>query len=117
MQVDDATLKHWRNVIRDYITDIASVPHPEPVQLTDRVVLDEASDTYLLIVNGWKDGYKRQHGIILHVEINDGKIWIQADGTEDGIAQALVDAGVPTDRIVLAFKSPRMREYSEFAVA
>ncbi|NES83455.1 MAG: XisI protein [Moorea sp. SIO2B7] len=35
--------------------------------------------------------------------IRDGKIWIHYDGMEDGITDELVAAGVPKDRIVLAF--------------
>jgi hypothetical protein len=33
------------------------------------------------------------------------------------VAQELVDAGVPKDRIVLGFKSPEMRKHTEFAAA
>ena len=45
------------------------------------------------------------------------KVWIQHDGTEEGIAEELVTAGIPRDRIVLAFKPPEMRPYTEFADA
>lgn len=45
------------------------------------------------------------------------KIWIQHDGTEDGVANDLVKAGVPRDQIVLAFKSPDLRQHTDFAVA
>ncbi len=33
-------------------------------------------------------------------------IWIQSDGTEVGVANELVEAGVPQKDIVLGFKSP-----------
>lgn len=65
---------------------------------------------------GW-DGYKRIHHAEIDVEVLDGKLWIQFDGTEDGIAMELVAAGVPRDRIVLAFKHPTLRKYSDFAAA
>lgn len=42
-------------------------------------------------------GRKRVHGCLLHVEIIDDKIWIQRDGTEDGIADELVEAWHPAD--------------------
>ena len=54
---------------------------------------------------------------MLHLDIRDGKIWIQHDGTYDGIANALVEAGIPRDRIVLAFKPPDIRQYTGFAVS
>ena len=54
---------------------------------------------------------------LIHLDIIDGKIWIQRDGTEHGIATDLLEAGVPKEHIVLGFKSPEMRQYTEFAVA
>lgn len=35
------------------------------------------------------------YGIIIHVDIRDGKIWIQRDFTEEGVASELVDLAVP----------------------
>lgn len=46
----------------------------------------------------------------------DGKIWVQYDGTEEGVATELVDAGVPKVDIVLGFRHPSVRQYTEFAV-
>jgi hypothetical protein len=51
------------------------------------------------------------------VDIINGKIWIQRDGTEYGVARELVDAGVPKSQIVLGFRPPEIRPYTEFAVA
>jgi hypothetical protein len=52
----------------------------------------------------------------LHLDIKDGKIWIQHDGTEIGIANELVKLGVPKEDIVLAFHEPFVRPYTGFAV-
>jgi hypothetical protein len=65
---------------------------------------------------GW-EGIRRVHGCLVHVDIIDGKFWIQRDGTEYGIARELLDAGVGKDRIVLAFRSLEMRKISDFAIA
>jgi hypothetical protein len=46
-----------------------------------------------------------------------GKIWIQYDGTEEGVATELLEAGVPKAHIVLGFRHPRERKYSGRAVA
>jgi hypothetical protein len=53
----------------------------------------------------------------MHLDIIDGKIWIQRDGTEDGIAYELEDAGVPKCDIVLAFHSEDVRPHTGYAVA
>jgi len=54
-------------------------------------------------------------GCIIYVEIKDGKIWIERDGTEIGIANELVEAGVPKQDIVLGCKAPYRRKFTEFA--
>jgi hypothetical protein len=51
------------------------------------------------------------------IRIQDGKVWIEIDGTEDGIANHLLAAGVPKEDIVLGFQPPEMRKHTEFAVA
>jgi len=52
----------------------------------------------------------------LHLDIMDNKIWIQQDGTEVGIANELVELGVPKQDIVLGFDPPILRKLSEFAL-
>jgi hypothetical protein len=79
-------------------------------------VVDREHDRYLLITQGW-DGYRRIHGLLVHIDIVDGKLWIQQDNTEEGIATQLLEAGIPKESIVLAFKHPSVRPYTEFATA
>ena len=65
---------------------------------------------------GWNDG-KRIHGCLIHIEIVDGKIWIQRDGTEYGITRELETAGIPKSEIVLGFQVPEVRQHTEYAEA
>ncbi|WP_442938932.1 element excision factor XisI family protein [Nostoc sp.] len=51
-----------------------------------------------------------------NVDIKDNKIWIQRDGTEIGIANELVAAGVSKEDIVLGFHAPYKCEFTDFAV-
>ncbi len=80
-----------------------------------QTVFDEENNHYLLMIVGW-NGVRREHGCLVHVDRIDGKFWIQRDGTEHGIASDLLEAGVPKDRIVLAFRSVEMRKLADFAV-
>ncbi|WP_448572638.1 element excision factor XisI family protein [Trichothermofontia sp.] len=50
-------------------------------------------------------------------EIIDGKVWVQRDGTEDGVTDDLVAAGIPTSDIVLGFYEPSVRPYTGYAIA
>jgi hypothetical protein len=53
----------------------------------------------------------------VHIDIIGGKLWIQRDGTEKGIAADLERAGVLKEHIVLGFRSPEVRPHTDYAVA
>ncbi|MEZ4607742.1 MAG: XisI protein [Deinococcales bacterium] len=78
-------------------------------------VIDPIGHHYQLMIMGWFK-YIRSYGAIFHADIIDGRIWIQHDGTEDGIANRLVDMGIAKEDIVLAYQEPFKRAYSGFAV-
>src|SRR5437870_6926135 len=94
----------YRKIIRELIQKYAKF-QPARGDVHIEVIFDEAQDHYELMYSGWNGPY-RIHGSVLHLDIRDGKIRIEYDGTEAGIAEELVEAGVPKDRIVLAFKPP-----------
>jgi len=79
-------------------------------------VFDREGGHYLLLEQGW-DGFKRIRRTWVHVDLLEDKFWIQQDETQDGIAVELMAAGVPKERIVLAFQHPSRRQYGEFAAA
>ncbi|WP_271252615.1 XisI protein [Pseudanabaena sp. Chao 1811] len=78
-------------------------------------VFDMQGDHYQVISVGWENGF-RMYGCLIHVDIKDGKIWIQYDGTEYSVANELIDRGVPKQDIVLAYHAPYARKYTEFAL-
>ena len=57
------------------------------------------------------------HFPLVHIDIVAGKVWIEKDNTESGVAAELVQAGIPKSQIVLAFRPPEVRQLTEFAVA
>lgn len=87
---------------------------PLPYELA--LIFDDDHQQYILRTVGWQKN-KRVLTTILHVAIRNGKIWIEEDWTEEGIATYFLDHGVPNDQIVLGFQAPTMRPYTEFAVA
>ncbi|NEP50857.1 MAG: XisI protein [Moorea sp. SIO3C2] len=80
-----------------------------------QTVFDTEQDHYQLLYVGWR-GNKRDFGCILHLDIKGGKIWIQHDGTEEGLANRLVEMGVPKEDIVLAFHEPEVRQFTGFGI-
>jgi hypothetical protein len=81
--------------------------------LTYDHVIDTQHHRYLLVVTGWQLG-KRVHGIVAHMDIKDGLIWVQEDGTDFGIHTELERLGVPASQIVLAYHTAPAPTATEF---
>lgn len=105
----------YRQIIEKILQDYADFLNSDR-QIQIALVFDHNHDHYLLVETGWQNGY-RIYGTLLHLDIIDQKVWIQHDGTEEGIAEELVAVGIPKTQIILAFKSPEIRPYTGFAVA
>ncbi len=104
----------YSEIICRLLNEYGQIPYSYG-ELERRFIISEDKNSYLLMTLGWQ-GDKRVHSCLIHVEIKDNKVWIQRDGTEDGIAEELVAAGIPKQDIVLAFQPMEVRPYTEYAV-
>jgi hypothetical protein len=108
-------LQRYRQIIRQILTEQAH-PYTHSNDVETEIICDTEHDHYQLTYIGW-EGQQRVFNLILHLDIKDGKIWIQHNGTEMSIAQILRDNGVSTYDIVLGFHSPFKRQFSGYAIA
>ncbi|XPM60454.1 MAG: XisI protein [Leptolyngbya sp. IPPAS B-1204] len=105
----------YRQLIQQLLIQRAKLRAPDD-PVVSQPIFDTECDHYQLVHVGWKDNNTRIYGCVLHLDIIDGKIWVQYDGMEEAIADDLVALGVPKQDIVLAYHSPALRQYTEFAV-
>jgi hypothetical protein len=108
-------LSTYRQIVERLLTVYTKIPYAQG-GLRCEALFDREHDRYALITLGWNAG-KRVHFPLVHIEIVGGKLWIEKDNTEDGVATELVQAGIPKSQIVLAFRSPEVRKHTEYAVA
>jgi hypothetical protein len=108
------TLTQYRNHIQTLLKEHANLVWDNRIQA--ETIFDTEHDHYQLVYVGWRNS-KRVYGVVLHLDIIDNKVWIQQDGTEIGIANKLVELGVPKNDIVLAFDPPNLRKYTDFAAS
>jgi hypothetical protein len=109
------TVEHYRELVQRVMEEYAATPYANG-DYERELVIDRQNDRYLLLTLGW-DGKSRVYYPVIHIDIRDGKLWIQHDATEDGVAMDLIAAGVSKDQIVLAFYPLEARRHSEFAAA
>ena len=115
MDSADNKLNRYRDIIGQTLTEIADYI-PQDSQSPHKTIFDRRADSYALIEVGWVDN-QRVHQFIIHLEIINGKIWVQADNTDLNVTHELERVGIPKSDIVLGFQPPAVRRYTEYAVA
>lgn len=104
---------NYSQIIQDILSNHSAndVANGTEIQL----LFDTERHHYQVLNIGWKE-QRIIYGVIIHVDIKDQKIWIQRDGTEIGIANELIAAGISKEDIVLGFHAPYKRQFTDFAV-
>ena len=108
-------LARYREAIKRILTDHAQISTTAD-EAEAQLIFDETHDHYQLNYVGWRE-YKRIFGPVMHFDIKNGKIWIQYNGTEDAVAERLVEMGIPNSDIILGFHSEFKRQFTQYAVS
>jgi hypothetical protein len=109
-----ATLNEYQQKIQDLLTELANYGSSDR-EVESQLIFDLQRDHYQLVHVGWRNK-RRIYGCVVHLDIKDGKIWIQHNGTEFDIAVMLSEMGIPKQNIVNGFHSSYMRQFTDFAV-
>ncbi|KKI99566.1 XisI protein [Prochlorothrix hollandica] len=107
------TLDQYRKIIRELLQSHATKDDPD---IECQIICDPENDHYQLLELGWQ-GLHRLYVCYIHLDIKQGKIWIQQNMTESDLGQELVDRGVPASDIVLGLQPPYKRPYTQYSVA
>lgn len=110
----DKTIKYGK-IVANYLQSL-TVGWTNNPQEDVQLVCDKTGRHFLIVYYGWSsEGHL--HSVPIHLEILDGKVWIQEILTEIEVDDDLVAQGIPKSDIVLGVLPPEYRKYSEFAVA
>jgi len=81
------------------------------------ILCDDMHGQYMVMRIGWR-AETRVHRPVFYLRLKDSKIQVEEDWTKEGIANELMQAGVPASDIVLSFDPPGLRsETPAFAIA
>lgn len=109
------TLARYRQIVQEALAAYYQETARTAPGIERQLILDAERDHYLLMTVGWQQ-QQRVDGCVIHIDIKADQVWIQHDGTEHGIANDLVERGIPKDAIVLGFHAPYKRPYTGFGV-
>lgn len=107
-------LDAYRNAIMEFLTENAHTPIGD---IQTELVFDTQRDHYQIVQVGWGRDDRRVYGSSIHLDIIEGKIWLQQNSTEIDVGQALIEKGVEQTDIVLGFVRPNERKYTDYAEA
>jgi XisI protein len=114
----DKPVADYRTIITEvlrYYAGLPSITRPDD-QTEEQLILDTERDHYQILTIGWEQG-KRVYYPVFHLDIKNGKIWVQEDATDFDLVGELERRGVPKHDIVLGFHPAYKRAMGEYAVA
>ncbi len=106
----------YKKAVKKLVEEIGAMA-PSNADITTQIMVDEEHGHYVLFSTGWKNK-GRIYGPFVHIDVmDDGKVWLQHDGTDLVIAELLEEKGIPKEDIVLAFHAPFRRSLTGYAVS
>ncbi len=88
----EKSVEFYQTCIKTLLTEYLSLSTDDmPISLS----FDDERMCYLVIRVGWLQRYTRIHRCLIHLEIADDTIIIQANNTEDELIPELVRMGIP----------------------
>ncbi|MCB9295797.1 MAG: XisI protein [Lewinellaceae bacterium] len=106
----------YKTIIEEALSHQASIKISNLPAIEQQLIIDESGGQFLLLNVGWQN--KRYiHGLVIHIQIKNDKVWIHEDMTDIDIAGKLIEQGIPKSDIVLGFVAPYARGIEGFAAA
>lgn len=105
----------YRRLIQEFLEEsVAQSSFKDGIE--SQLLLDTIRDHYQWMRVGWNGSHRVYH-VVMHLDIKDGKVWIQQNMTDSNLTELLVSAGVDRRDIVLGLQPVYKRNVSDVAVA
>jgi hypothetical protein len=102
----DKTISGYQDCIKQLLT---AYQQETPEGVKTELIFDDQRLHYLAVRVGWFK-QKSVYLCLVHLDVCDDMIVIQANNTEDPIDEALIELGVPREKICLGVLPPEVRD-------
>lgn len=99
-QVSSETISkvdRYRQLVMQFLLGQSSEERLNRVE--SQPIFDAQRDRYLILSQGWR-GQERVYWVVMHLDLHQGKVWIQRNQTEVDIEVELITLGIPQTDIV-----------------
>ena len=104
-------ITHAVELIKAVIEEWAVASYGDPT-IETMVICDDICHQYLMVSSGWTPKM-REHAILFHARIREGKVWIEWGGTHPSITEELIARGIKREDPVLNWHDPDVRALTE----
>ncbi len=110
-------VKKYETIIIAMLKGYTDSWNQNDTQIQSQLIVDPKGKHYQLMRLGWKNDDEYVHYCVFHIDLIQGKVWIQENRTDILIAEELVELGIYKKDIVLGLLPPILRKDSEYAAA
>ena len=107
-------IERYRSLIESILADLAKIPYAHG-EIELQTVFDRERDHYVLMLVG-RDGIRRVHGSLVHIDIKGGKVWIRAMARSTALRENCSRREYPRTTSCSPSAHPEMRKATDFAV-
>src|SRR5262245_59481140 len=75
-------IERYRQIIENILTPLTEGRYAN-ADVQNEAVFDREKDRYIIVTTGWEGKDRRVYYNLVHLDIINGKVWIQRDGTEE----------------------------------
>ncbi|MBD2580084.1 XisI protein [Oscillatoria sp. FACHB-1406] len=112
IQVPPTKCDRYRQVVMQFLKQFVGYSGDRE-EIETQQIFDLQTDRYLILSLGWR-GQERVYVALIHLDIQDEKVWIQRNQTESQIEEELIALGIPQEDIVRGLIPPEYRVLAGF---
>ncbi|HMV85383.1 MAG TPA: element excision factor XisI family protein [Blastocatellia bacterium] len=102
-------IKRYRQILQQVMEDTATMLS-QGNEVAILPVCDSIHDQYLMISLGWHKIGRREHAIVFHAQLREGRVLIETDRVEESVTSFLIEAGIEETDIEFAWNRKRQSE-------
>lgn len=109
-------IERFQQIIIQVLQEWLEVKSSHDKDVKNYLLVDKENHHFQLLRMGWADE-SYVFNPLIHFDIIDEKIWLQANNTDVDVAEDLVLAGIDRQDIVLGLQPPFVRPHTAYGVA
>jgi len=97
-------IENYRQILQSTVKRHAQF-QPANGNIKTHAVCDREADDYMVVDSGWNEKGRRIYDVVLHFRLQGGIVYVERDNTDAEVVREILEAGVETGDIILAYNA------------